>query len=379
MNHDGIISKPTLDELYNQRINQELEHGWLKDQAAKVHKYIRRWRGKNGKWYYEYKEKAKSKINNIIEKGKESKIYKKIKKTLGIKDDAPKGSMYENDKRFKWKPEHMRSDLLKNKTEKKYKYYGRVKTSYGYRYFYSKLEYDKYMNRYKNIIAQDDDPNSIKNLKRLAKPETIRESVKKVNPNYDNGENIPYAINCQRCAMSFEMRQRGFDVEAGANPSGFSPLSPKYNTEHSYDSLFEIATYLDVTDKNFELKEVMPSDRKTNNKYSNPEKDWFDKQMKNMPKESRGFLTVYWDIGRLDEGVVGGGHIVNWCKDSYGNVRIVDSQTGDVYTPEKFYEKPACYSKIMRTDNVPIIPDFVDRFSMDENEDDIFLNRRKGK
>ena len=36
----------------------ELEHGWAKDAAAKAHKYIDRWRGKNGKWYYQYKSKA---------------------------------------------------------------------------------------------------------------------------------------------------------------------------------------------------------------------------------------------------------------------------------------------------------------------------------
>lgn len=36
----------------------ELEHGWAKDAAAKAHKYIDRWRGKNGKWYYRYKSKA---------------------------------------------------------------------------------------------------------------------------------------------------------------------------------------------------------------------------------------------------------------------------------------------------------------------------------
>ena len=42
-----------------------IEHGWLKDQAAKVHKYISRWRGKNGKWYYSYKSKAQEKIAQI--------------------------------------------------------------------------------------------------------------------------------------------------------------------------------------------------------------------------------------------------------------------------------------------------------------------------
>lgn len=51
-----------------------IEHGWLKDQAAKVHKYISRWRGKNGKWYYSYKSKAQEQIaklrRNIGEDGR---------------------------------------------------------------------------------------------------------------------------------------------------------------------------------------------------------------------------------------------------------------------------------------------------------------------
>lgn len=37
----------------------ELEHGWVKDAAAKAHKYIRRWRNKAGKWVYQYKNKKK--------------------------------------------------------------------------------------------------------------------------------------------------------------------------------------------------------------------------------------------------------------------------------------------------------------------------------
>ena len=38
-----------------------IQHGWLKDQAAKVHKYIKRWKNDAGKWVYQYK-KPKSKI-----------------------------------------------------------------------------------------------------------------------------------------------------------------------------------------------------------------------------------------------------------------------------------------------------------------------------
>lgn len=43
----------------------ELEHGWAKDAAAKAHKYIRRWRNKAGKWVYEYKNKKKEPKTNI--------------------------------------------------------------------------------------------------------------------------------------------------------------------------------------------------------------------------------------------------------------------------------------------------------------------------
>lgn len=41
-----------------------IEHGWLKDQAAKVHKYIKRWRNKAGKWVYEYKEAKEKNIKS---------------------------------------------------------------------------------------------------------------------------------------------------------------------------------------------------------------------------------------------------------------------------------------------------------------------------
>lgn len=60
----------------------ELEHGWVKDAAAKAHKYIDRWRGKNGKWYYRYKSKAQ-------ELG--AKIDRKIK---GIKADEISDNTY---------------------------------------------------------------------------------------------------------------------------------------------------------------------------------------------------------------------------------------------------------------------------------------------
>ena len=68
MIYDYVNTKPPIDELYDDM----LEHGWLKDQAAKVHKYIDRWKGKNGKWVYRY-YRAKSKAQGALARGKRIK------------------------------------------------------------------------------------------------------------------------------------------------------------------------------------------------------------------------------------------------------------------------------------------------------------------
>lgn len=63
-----------------------IEHGWLKDQAAKVHKYIERWRGKNGKWYYRYKSEAQelgAKANRVLSGVNDPEIITDKRSTWG--------------------------------------------------------------------------------------------------------------------------------------------------------------------------------------------------------------------------------------------------------------------------------------------------------
>ena len=46
-----------------------IQHGWLKDQVNKAHKYIKKYMGKNGKWIYVYESKlneAKTKFNRML-------------------------------------------------------------------------------------------------------------------------------------------------------------------------------------------------------------------------------------------------------------------------------------------------------------------------
>lgn len=58
MIYDYVNTKPPLEEVY-------MEHGWLKDQAAKVHKYIKRWKTKTGRWAYLYAQNKKKKKQAI--------------------------------------------------------------------------------------------------------------------------------------------------------------------------------------------------------------------------------------------------------------------------------------------------------------------------
>lgn len=378
----GILEKPELDDLYDSQI----EHGWLKDAVAKTHKYIKRWKGKNGKWQYQY-EKTKKEISKkankikeyIVKEGKKTGVYKKVKRKIADRNYRKYNdpSLYYVDSRFNRSESkdvrEQKGKLYKNQSGKRFKYVGRVKTPYGYRYFYDQKEYDKYMARYKNLIEQEGgDYIHDLHLKTLTKPETVSESVKNVNPNYGDGSNLPYSINCQRCCLTFEMRQRGFDVEAGANPEGFSEFDTRFDRDHAFDRSGHIYNYFEHNDSNYSDWKVIPYGEReaisVSNRYDNPEKVWFEKQMDAMPNDSRGIITVEWEGYNC-------GHALNWVKDSKGTVSIVDSQIGKTYTPDDFYKKPAVYTNIMRTDNLSIAFDFKYQYAMDNSEDDIFLNR----
>ena len=57
------------------------------------------------------------------------------------------------------------------------------------------------------------------NFKKIKGEHTIEQDLKSVNPKY--GENRYYGINCQRCSFAYELRRRGYDVEAYPNKNDF--------------------------------------------------------------------------------------------------------------------------------------------------------------
>ena len=58
-------------------------------------------------------------------------------------------------------------------------------------------------------------------LEKLVKPETMSETLKAVNPKYSDFDRR-YNMNCGNCAIAFEARLRGFNVEAAPNPVGMT-------------------------------------------------------------------------------------------------------------------------------------------------------------
>lgn len=83
MIYDYVNTKPPLNEetLAEYGI---IEHGWLKDQAAKAHKYISRWKNAAGKWVYQYK---KDKAEKDARKAKRDWIFKGVYKSYKKRKD----------------------------------------------------------------------------------------------------------------------------------------------------------------------------------------------------------------------------------------------------------------------------------------------------
>ena len=83
MIYDYINTKPPLNEELLSEYGI-IEHGWLKDQAANVHKYIKRWKNAAGKWVYQYKQDVEKKK---ARQARKEWIFKGVKKTYKQRKD----------------------------------------------------------------------------------------------------------------------------------------------------------------------------------------------------------------------------------------------------------------------------------------------------
>ena len=242
------------------------------------------------------------------------------------------------------------------------------------------------------VAALNKNTNRIKGLNIQKHDETRTESMSKTNPHYnDNVDYQLYKQNCSNCSVAYDMRQRGYDVEANPNDN-----NDNYGKN---DSIYEIATLYDGSNKpvgsyenlkwddntkltlgglkggdGFTFKDetsnkVLQSakeDKTVDEKYRTWEpfgtstdrraaaqhinnKTYLDNLEKEMLKGgngSRGVFEVTWSSG----GYARGGHSMAY--EVYnGKVIIVDAQTNEKHSISDFYESTCC-AGFIRLDNM---------------------------
>lgn len=161
-------------------------------------------------------------------------------------------------------------------------------------------------------------PSWAKGLKRKEDELTHDEDQELVNPNYDPYDS-EYSLNCAYCTAAYDLRKRGYDVEANPYKSGTN------------NDMYEISSwYKDTTVRDWEYAK--------NTKQA-------DKVLNKMPDNSYGQFCMFWSMG--------GGHSVVWSREN-GETVIRDCQSNTKYTYDEWVKNYGSYVTditILRTDN----------------------------
>ena len=154
-------------------------------------------------------------------------------------------------------------------------------------------------------------------LKGKGKPESIDEALKKVN--LDENGRQRYRNNCQRCVIAYELRRRGYNVEA-VEWDGWKEGSNSWQ----WTRALEGATYFENIGARTR-KQTLPK---------------IAQKMEEWGEGSRAFVAVAWDNSTSS-------HVFN-AEYHNGNVVFVDAQTGK-------YVKWSEYNALAKPSSIEIV------------------------
>ena len=267
-------------------------------------------------------------VNKKVEykQGKLSRLQAKAEKWVYNTFIKQKNKPKTNDKNLIQKSKKFIGNLL-SKTVKdigKPKYIAKVKTPNGRtRYFYSQDEYNAYNNRLK---YQKNEPDFLKHVKKIDKNKIMSadEDMEATNPKYKT-QSYDYTNNCFKCVMTYEMRRRGYDVEANKANVEEQKLSD-IKTMFKNPKTYIIGDDGEVTDINKKKSSLLYTTKRlfSKDKQENPDTDTVRKTiLKHSKKNSRGILVCNWNRG--------GAHAMAYEVNNKGKVTVRDPQTNDVY------------------------------------------------
>lgn len=173
---------------------------------------------------------------------------------------------------------------------------------------YALKQHAKYNWDSKDYVKKDGEFEKLKNLKKKESKTTAEEDAKQVNPGNGSGR----VNNCMNCTATYEMRRRGYDVEARRSGHGMSTSK--------YSDWFENVEYKNV--KGIRIK-------------GESRKSWvmgtyeaLTKEIEKLPEGARGFCAFQYENMR-------NGHTVSW-EIKNGSVTFYDGQSGNTKTDKVF-------------------------------------------
>lgn len=180
------------------------------------------------------------------------------------------------------------------------------------------------------IEELSDSEDQIPGLDIKDEPYTDAQDMEAINPYYDGSDNYAYSNNCAYCTAAYELRQRGYDVEAAG--VGYSTAN----------TLEEVCSW-------YEGEEVRSTDDffMENNVDEASVDDvakWIEDDLLKHGDGARGQFLLYW--------AQGGGHSVAW-EVVDNDVILRDCQTNEILDVADYlqYASGAVY---FRTDNVEL-------------------------
>ena len=305
-------SKKFIENLFEKKVVNKSKYNFngtpKKNSENKLSKLIRT--SQNRKYYVQKKkEKEKEKEAKLKAKKEKELLNKRVmlaaKKEQANVDRRNKIKKANEDTKIKsWEINH-------NKEPKNHKYLAKIPRPDGtFRYIYSKSELDYY-----NQTHPESDPEEFSNLKKKTTATTPEEDMKNVNPQWQTTDGFDY--NCPSCSLAYEMRRRGYDVEATYDDDGMD--------DGGITSLYK-DTYMKDWNKNYSNNNIDPSSGKS------IEKKIYD----NYGPNARGYITYYYSD---DDGDHYGGHIQNFETDDKGHVTIYDGQCGQTFTCQELFSR----------------------------------------
>lgn len=188
-------------------------------------------------------------------------------------------------------------------------------------------------------------------LKLKQKEMTPKEDLKMINPEKGSSKETGSTQNCARCTLAYEMRRRGYDVQAGKALNGlnsekiyksiFKDLKTQEVKGHGYSEMVKNKNGKSLITETFKKEEI-----KAMNGLNL--KHWISvKNTMNKQPNSRGQMMVTWNR-------TGGHSFIYEVHD--GKVTFMDGQTGKILSnaDAKGYFSHATCSRFQRLDDKQI-------------------------